>query len=526
MQRHIRTLNIIGIIISLSVVWCGSEQSVQGQCDWEEVQKLLAFDGIQDDHFGFSVSTDGDVMVVGACYDDDNGSDSGSAYVFRYNGFGQWVEEAKLLASDGDAHDSFGQSVAINGDGIVVGACNDDDNDTDSGSAYVFRYDGVGQWIEEAKLLPSDGAVYDLFGISVSIDGDAITVGVLSDDDNGDDSGSAYVFRYNGSGQWIEETKLLPSDGDSGDEFGSSVSMSSDAIIIGARFDDDNGTNSGSAYVFRYDGLGQWIEEAKLLAFDGAEEDYFGWSVSIDGGAIAVGALGDDDSGDDLGSVYVFRYDGSVWSEEAKLSASDGPEWAFFGHSVSIDSDAIVVGAYLDNDSGPDSGSAYVFRNDGSGQWNEEAKLLTSDGTSEEHFGYSVSSSGDAIVVGAVGDDDNGEFSGSAYVFDLQCLPTLTVSPDPLIAGEDATFTGANLTPDANAYLAYSLSGLGSTFIPPLNITLDLHAPAQAGDTIMSDGNGTAEWVLYVPNAGAGRGVWFQACQYELKTNVVATSIE
>jgi len=212
-----------------------------------EEQKLLASDGAADDRFGDSVSISGNVALVGAELDDDKGTDSGSAYVFRWSG-GSWVEEQKLLASDGAADDRFGSSVSISGNVALVGAELDDDKGTDSGSAYVFRWNGS-SWLEEQKLLASDGAGSDYFGSSVSISGNVALVGAYLDDDNGTYSGSAYVFRWNGS-SWVEEQKLLASDGAADDRFGDSVSISGDMALVGAFWDDDNGTDSGSAYVF------------------------------------------------------------------------------------------------------------------------------------------------------------------------------------------------------------------------------------------------------------------------------------
>jgi hypothetical protein len=159
-----------------------------------EVAKLLASDGAADDEFGESVAISGDYAIVGAYRDDDNGTDSGSAYVFERDGSGNWAEVTKLLASDGAADDDFGESVAISGDYAIVGAPIDDDNGTDSGSAYVFERDGTGNWTEVAKLLASDGATSDYFGTSVAISGDYAIVGAYLDDDNGTDSGSAYIF--------------------------------------------------------------------------------------------------------------------------------------------------------------------------------------------------------------------------------------------------------------------------------------------------------------------------------------------
>ena len=218
-----------------------------------EEQKLIASDGAANDYFGISVSLSGDTALIGADCDDDNGWGSGSAYVFRYDaGSGTWNEEAKLIASDGETYDHFGWSVSLSGDTALIGACGDDDNGSDSGSAFVFRYDtGSGTWNEEAKLTASDGATHDYFGYNLSLTGDIALIGAYGDDDNGSESGSAYVFRYDaGSGTWFEDNKLLASDGAGGDQLGRSVSLSGEVALIGAESGDGNVTDSGAAYVF------------------------------------------------------------------------------------------------------------------------------------------------------------------------------------------------------------------------------------------------------------------------------------
>jgi len=288
--------------------------------DWLEQDKLLASDGAVGDYFGRSVSIDGDYAIVGALHDNDNGDWSGSAYVFIRSGTA-WAEQAKLLASDGAAYDYFGCSVSIDGDYAIVGAWDDDDIVASSGSAYVFTRSGT-DWTEQAKLLASDGAVGDSFGCSVSIDGDYAIIGADYDDDNGSQSGSAYVFTRSGT-DWTQQAKLLASDGDIGDRFGVSVSIDGDYAIVGADSDDDNGDMSGSAYVFTRSGT-DWTQQAKLLASDIAGGDQFGWSVSIDGDYAIVGAWRDDDNGVDSGSAYVFTRSGTDWIQQAKLLASDG----------------------------------------------------------------------------------------------------------------------------------------------------------------------------------------------------------
>jgi hypothetical protein len=264
------------------------------------------------------------------------------------------------------------------------------------------------------EILPGDGAAEDLFGSSVSISGDYAVIGAYGDEDNGSHSGSTYIFRHEGP-SWIEEAKLMASDGAALDYFGTSVSISGDYAVIGAWGDDDNGVLSGSAYIFRQDGT-SWMEESKLTASDGAANDWFGYSVSISGDYAVIGAYGDDDNGSYSGSAYIFRREGSSWMEEAKLSASDGAADDLFGYSVSISGDYAVIGVLYDDDNGVNSGSAYIFRREGT-SWVEEAKLTASDGAGGDYFGHSVSISGDYAVIGAWGADDNGTDGGAAYVY-------------------------------------------------------------------------------------------------------------
>jgi hypothetical protein len=373
-----------------------------------DLAKLLASDGAEDDRFGCSVSVSGDVAVVGAYYHDENGEDSGSAYVYRYDGL-DWVEEAELLASDGESDDWFGYSVAVSGDVAVIGACQDDCPGFRSGSAYVYRFDGE-SWHQEARLSASDGAPADYFGLSVAISGDVVVIGAIWNDDNGDDAGAAYVYRYDGSG-WTKEAKLLATYGAAGDEFGCAVSVCDDVAVIGAH----HHAAIGCANVYRFDGR-NWIEEGTLRALDAGEGDEFGHSVSISGDVALIGAHGDDDNGAQSGSSYVFAFDGDAWVEEAKLRASDGAQDDCFGHSVSISGDLALIGAHGDDDNGSRSGSSYVFAFDGD-TWAEKVKVRASDAAEGDALGGAVSVSGDVAVIGATQDDDNGDASGSAYIF-------------------------------------------------------------------------------------------------------------
>ncbi|MHC4414135.1 MAG: M12 family metallo-peptidase [Planctomycetota bacterium] len=376
--------------------------------------KLAASDSGEGDRFGYSVGISGDLAVAGADSDDDNGSGAGAAYAYRFDG-SAWGGEVKLMASDGAADDRFGRALAISGNAVVVGAFHDDDNGSDSGSAYVFRFEDP-SWSEEAKLVASDGAPDDLFGKAVAISGQVAIVGAEGRADNGTGSGAAYLYRFDPDlSQWGDEVKLVASDGEPDDAFGVSVGITGEVAVVGAPGDDDNGSGSGAVYVFRFDGS-IWNEEAKLAAFDGEGDDRFGTAVAISGDVIIVGAHHDDDNGENAGAAYAYRFNGSTWEEQGKLVASDGVAGDFFGRSVAVSGNVALLGAYGVDDNGIEAGAMYVYRRGGS-TWNEEAKLGASDDGAGDRFGFAVALSGDAAIVGAFADDDAGSSSGSAEIF-------------------------------------------------------------------------------------------------------------
>jgi len=372
---------------------------------WQE--KLTASDGQEYHSFGYSVSISGDVCVIGA-------RGSPHAYIFRFDG-SNWLEEQKFSSSDWEAGDFFGWSVSISGDLCVVGAENDDNK----GSAYVFRFvEGI--WIVEAKLTASDGEYGDNFGFSVSISGRTCIVGMWRDDDYGNDSGAAYIFRFDGT-DWIQEVKLQPQDLKSEDHFGYDVSVCGDICLVGAEGKNYYGAGAGVVYVFRFNGS-NWIKEAKLGASDPAPVDSFGFSVSISSNVCVMGSPFDNDRGWQAGSAYIFRFDGSNWLEEAKLTAFDGAADDNFGRSVSISGDVCVIGARYDDDIGVSSGSAYVFRFKDNA-WIKEAKLVPFDGAASDYFGGSVASGSDSIVVGAYRKDN---YTGAVYTLSICSVADLS----------------------------------------------------------------------------------------------------
>ncbi len=281
-----------------------------------------------------------------------------------------------------------------------------------------------GSLVEVAKLSAADGLEDDQFGYSVAVSGDTALIGVRFDDDdaNGLESGSAYVFTRSGT-TWSQQARLTAADGSDRDWFGVRVALEGDTAVVPADADDSdvNGVDSGSVYVFTRSGS-TWTQQAKLTASDGAAVDLFGYSVALSGDTVLIGARFDDDdvNGDNSGSVYVFTRSGTSWSQQAKLTAADGGAGDEFGYSVALAGDTAVITANADDSdvNGVDSGSAYVFTRSGT-DWSQQAKLTAADGAAGDLFGVRVALAGDTALIGARLDDDdvNGVDSGSAYVF-------------------------------------------------------------------------------------------------------------
>lgn len=446
---------------------------------------LMAYD-VDGDHVPVVFELENDKLVY--AYDD-----AGAVYPLTID---PWVQQAKLLPADGAEDDLFGISVALEGDTALVGAYGDDDSGSASGSAYVFVRSGT-IWSEQAKLVAADGTANDNFGAGVALDGDTALVGAPDYFENGI-YGSVYVFTRAGT-VWSQQTKLLRTSGAIEDNFGSVVALDGDTALVGAHGLHDDFSLTGSAYVFVRNGT-TWSQQSTLLAPDGAGGDKFGGSVALNGDTALIGAPGDDDwkgsayvfirsgsawshqaklltadmdasifggsvslEGDTAligaplgsgGSAYIFTRSGTMWSEQAKLQPTDVVIGDEFGVSVALEGDTAVVGAYGDNNNGYYSGSAYVFVQSGM-TWSQQAKLLASDGSEWDHFGYPVALSGDTVLVGAADDDDNGDRSGSAYVFFNDPLappptatPTFTPTntPEPITLIALATCVNENLT--------------------------------------------------------------------------------
>jgi hypothetical protein len=359
-----------------------SQEITHGSLPAEWKMKLLnASDGEPYDSFGYSVSVSGNSAVIGAPGDDNY---TGVTYIFKRYGT-TWSQTEKLTAADGVPDDGFGWAVSLDGDTCVIGAPGDNDNGNRSGAAYVFIYTGT-TWILQAKLLASDGAPIDLFGSSVSINGKYILIGSIGDDDNGESTGSAYIFTYNGT-TWIQQAKLLAFDETSYNGFGSSVGISGKYAVIGIESNEDENA-TGAAFVYSYNG-DIWEEDTMLCA--GTASFGFGVSVSIYNDRIMVGA---PYAGSYKGAAYIFRHNETSWMLEANLTGTDEYFFEMFGWVVSISKEyATTVGISLWSH----NPSLYMFKwNDT--HWVLDEKVLLFD----EPFGFRswLSNTDTCILVG------------------------------------------------------------------------------------------------------------------------------
>lgn len=380
------------------------------------------------------------------------------------------AQQAYLKASNTAGSDFFGTSVAVSGDTVVVGARGEDSNASASGAAYVFVRDEAGTWSQQAYLKASNPGANDLFGCAVAISGDTVVVGARGEgsvngsqsDNSATNAGAAYVFVRDGSGNWSQQAYLKASNISAADNFGGAVSISGDTALIGAYGEastatgvngdgSNNGASlSGAAYVFVRGGT-VWSEQAYLKASNTEASDQFGYAVSLSGDTAIIGAPNEssastdvngnegDNSASGAGAAYVFTRNGSTWSQQAYLKASNAEGGDNFGYSVAISGGIVVVGAYQEDSSATGvngnqsdngaltSGAAYVFERNGT-IWNQQAYLKASNTGGGDQFGSSVAISDNLVIVGAHQEDSNAtgvdgsqaegaSNSGAAYVY-------------------------------------------------------------------------------------------------------------
>jgi len=395
---------------------CG--QSPVSKLELERESAILsAPDTAAGDIYGGAVAISGEFSIVAAEWDDDHGMNSGAAWVFRLKS-GEWRRAQKLVAPDAAQGDNFARAVALRGRTAVIGAHWDDTAaGANAGSAYVYRFDGE-SWKFESKLVARNGAGGDAMGNAVAVDGDWIAVGAWRKDDRGKDSGAVHMF-HRSDGRWIEMQTLTASDAAASDEFGQSISLSTDTLVIGSWKSDAAGEDSGAAYVYRRSGQ-SWVPEQKLVAADLAADDRFGVCASVDGNLVLVGAYGSEAGGPDAGAGYVFRHDGSRWVEEQKLVPRTPSKNAWVGYAVAIQENVAVLSSHkvFAKSAGP-PGSAYVFEYEG-GRWTQSLELAPSDGHPGDVFGFHLALDDRRVVAGAWRHNHAGKNSGRAYIFDLR----------------------------------------------------------------------------------------------------------
>lgn len=428
------------------VMPCGA-QCIQN----DQIARLLASDRAADDNFGWSVAISFNTAVIGAHHDDSvAGVNSGSAYVYeRVNGV--WVQQAKLVASDISANDAFGTSVGISGNTIIVGApLNVNSSPTSYGAAYIFTRSGT-VWTQKVKLVGSDSSLTSRFGYSVDISTALPTrhlalVGDRWHRTNGHiNAGAAYLFSMNlvtPTPVWTESYIFVAPDAAAGDEFGEDVALSFDSVaVIGTAYDDhSNKTDAGSIHIFSGDAAGRnWTYKEKKVANNPIDGGRFGQSVDVSGTRIMVGEPGFTYQNiPSWGRAYLIRKVSSGWVTGVQFSgAADG---TFFGDSVAVDGDYILIGS--PSFSSNLGGRVFAFSDLGS-DIDSHGWLRADDASASDAFGSEVALGGGHLLIGAKYKSAGGVYrTGAAYVFDKN-LAQISQQPQPqsLCAGETATMT-------------------------------------------------------------------------------------
>lgn len=433
-------------------------QSAGGTGNALPQNKLLPTDGQARDEFGVTVSIHGNTVVVGSIYDDDMGGDAGSAYVFVEDN-GVWTQQAKLTAKDGRPNDYFGISVAVHGDRLMVGAVEGGNNGVRTGAVYV--YERVNKaWTLVQKIVPPSAAPTDYFGYAVALEGNVAIIGAPQTDTVDFDSGAAYIYRYDGT-QWNEQAKLAPTTAGAFSFFGGSVALHGTTALVG-QWDDGTSSDMGLVGAFK-ENAGTWVLQTELMASDRDNGDTFGFSVAIYNNKAFVGAPFRDGDCANSGAVYVYGRYNDEWCEEQIIVPNDKNASQAFGSAVAVWGDMATIGSYWDQDNGDYSGSAYTYRNI-ENVWTHQFKYLPNDGVVGQLFGIAAAMDNDRVVIGANGDDDNGIDSGAAYQFSVLEDPN-SPPPSPAIPEAKANDAAAGVQCTLHAGPASSQSpwfiGLG-----------------------------------------------------------------
>ena len=417
-----RTSIFTGFAAALLAVGLGLSPSASAQvgpqtpADSFTEQKVTASDGTANTFFGSAAAIKQTTAVIGA---DGDASFRGSAYVFNKTG-DIWTEGQKLVPSDGLAGDEFGYRVALDHGNLLVTAFTATINGVASqGAAYAFT-DVAGTFSETQKLTASDGGLFDNFGASVSIDRDTLVIGANGATVGGNPAqGAVYVFTLV-NGTWTETQKLTADDGIAFDNFGLSVALHGSTILVGSPQAIIGGAFAqGAVYVYTNSG-GTWSQTQKLTASDGAAGDSLGESVAISGNNALLGAFGATvDGHQGAGAVYVFTNLNGTWSQMQKLTASDPGTFFNFGNTLTLHNGKAIIAADVATVDGHTSqGKVYIFLREG-GTWSEFDTLTASDGTTDDFFGAALALGPGTVLVSTPHPVINGNsFQGAAYFFD------------------------------------------------------------------------------------------------------------
>jgi hypothetical protein len=450
--------------------------------EFEEVLKAVSPDREENKHFGSEVEIYGNYAVEGSFYEDKDANEenpvyfAGAAYIYERDINGKWQFKQKITASDRDSTDYFGAAAALFNNYLVIGAPREDDDATgenkikDAGSIYVFRRQIDGKWIEMQKLVASDRDSLDYFGSTVAICGKYIVAGAPHDEDdaNGENefsqAGSAYIFELDKSGTWHEVQKIVGSERGKSFEFGSSVSIDKEIIVVGVYGEDFEELNSaGAVYVYEKNLTGTWVEKTRLVPDVRGYYELFGFSVDISGDYVIVGTPDDNENELDADSLYrsgsasIFeRHADGNWYFVQKLVAPVRADKDYLGQDVSISGNYAIAGAIgedeneLEEDSIDWAGAVFLFKRNTEGLWELIQKIVPDDRAEEDYIGENICISNDYILIGADWQDKDelggNELSnaGALYFYEA-CKAESTSDPDNIL--ENGDFESCNLAP-------------------------------------------------------------------------------
>jgi len=409
----------------------------------EAATKLLISDGIDEDHFGKGVAIDGDTSVVSAPRHERSDGGVGTLYVYVRDGV-EWILQATLFPETELPGQSLLERVAVDDDTIVVESTVFVDGELNKG-VYIFIREG-NQWHEEALLVPSDGVLEDNFGVSICIFEDTVLIGASGQDN---EKGAVYVFNRTGE-NWTESGKLAASDGNHGDLFGWSASIDEDTAFIGAPADRLDGVQFGSAYIFTRSG-DSWAEAAKLAPRDSVFLNSFGYSVSLQGDWAAIGNPQATEEEGATGSVSMYRRNSGTWEFFEKLTDPFAKFNHRLGFSLSLDSSILLAGSLEDNN----VGAAFLYEFDGNA-WVMRSKVVPENSESFRQFifGFDVSTTSEYSIVGAFGESSGFNENGSVYIYNVSDLVN-HVEP---VSIEDENYDFSSFVTDG-AELSVTVSG-------------------------------------------------------------------